>query len=176
MGERGQITIEAILIFGMFILLFVGVTFPHMLTVYRHSNDASAVLEGKNNLNAIANAIILVRNGGPGTVKTVPITSSIKNWGLRAYESGHTLVYAIEWGNADKVPGQLIQIGTMGGIGIETIDGINSTGAASGYDFSSDDGQGKWYVKIENNATSSTPIISIDGTLENGDTIKVTIV
>jgi uncharacterized protein (UPF0333 family) len=176
MDEKGQITIEAILIFAIFVLFFVGITFPGMLTVSKNSDDISAALEGKKNLNAIAAGIDMVRKGGPGTVKTVPITSNIKNWSLNAYAQNHTLVYLIDWNSASNVPDQMpIKVGSQGGIGVKSFDGIASTGTTSGYSFSSGDGQGRWYVKITNNATSTTPSISISNTLVNSDTIEVII-
>lgn len=97
MAEKGQITIEGILIFGFFILIFVGISFPAMLKVYRASNDAAVVLEGRGNLNTVVSAVKVARTGGTGSVKTVTLKSASKNWKISSYLLGETLSYWMEW-------------------------------------------------------------------------------
>ncbi len=46
-GEKGQITVEAILIFGFFILIFIGVTVPMAFDARNAATDTTVVADAK---------------------------------------------------------------------------------------------------------------------------------
>jgi len=180
MPEKGQITVEAILILGVFILLFVGISMPTAFQVYDQSTDTSVILEMRTNIDVIVSAIKTVRAGGVGSVRTVKIKSNINNWELSAYDAAYdssTLTYGVKWSNAEDVPSELINntvTNTWGGLSSASMDGIATSGATSNYTFPGT-GQGNWYVKVTNSASSTSPTLSISGALTNGDTIEITL-
>lgn len=95
MKNRGQITVEAILIFGLLILLFIGVSVPLAFKAKNMANDAGAVSDARyamEQLAATANSI-----STPGEKRTIsvylpgftskgrepggkPLTSISSNW------------------------------------------------------------------------------------------------
>lgn len=71
MNNRGQITVEAILIFGLLILLFIGVSVPLAFKAKNMANDAGAVSDARyamEQLVATANSI-----STPGEKRTISI-------------------------------------------------------------------------------------------------------
>jgi len=173
MAERGQITIEGILLMGFFILIFIGVSFPAAIKVYRASNEASIILEARANLDKIANTIVTVRAGGPGSIKTVTVKSSSSNWSLSAYDddnpNGDVLTYWTQWSSASDVPTELIRNGVYGGIGKNSIEGISTTGTKSSTGLLE---AGTYSVKVKNEATSHLPRLNIS---KSGSTIIITL-
>jgi len=174
--DRGQVTIEGILLMGFFILIFVGISFPAALKVSSSSNDIAAVTEAQNNLNKISSAVEAVAAGQKGTVRTVTIVSNIKNWeintnaptdGINPTPKRPILNYEISiWDTNDDVPGQLYRIHSgWGAVTVLDISGV-STGESEvpGQRSCSHqgDGKGTWDVRIENAASTSAPYIVFD--------------
>lgn len=173
MNENGQITIEAILILGLFIVLFMIISMPSAYKVADHSEDISVILEIQTNLDSITSAIKMVRAGGSGSVRTISIKSNYANWKLDVYEEG-TLAYWVKWPDEEDVPAELTKDDKWGGISISSINGIDSSGDVSEKEFEGN-GKGTWKVKVTNSATSTSPELSVSGTLTNGDTIEITL-
>jgi|Deesub1362A_J573_1020465.scaffolds.fasta_scaffold00350_39 uncharacterized protein (UPF0333 family) len=173
MDNKGQMTMEGILIMGFFILIFVGISFPAMIKVYKASNDASIILESRENLDKISKAIEMVRANGNGSIRTVTIKSSSLNWSISAYDSDNPnndiLTYWIKWKTTDRVPSELIKNGSSGGLGKNSIEGVSSSGNESSSGYLS---PGTYSVKIENRATTTSPEISISA---NGTTVLITL-
>jgi uncharacterized protein (UPF0333 family) len=46
-GEKGQITVEAVLILGFFLLIFIGVTFPMAFTARNTATDTTVLADAK---------------------------------------------------------------------------------------------------------------------------------
>lgn len=173
--DRGQVTIEGILILGFFILIFVGITFPAALRVSSSSNDIAVIMEAQNNLNKISSAVEMVAAGQKGTVRTVTIVSNINNWeintnaptdGTNPTSQRPVLNYEISIWESGNVPGQLYRIRSgWGAVTVLEIPGV-STGNSSGLGIRScahtGDGKGSWDVRIENAATSAAPYIVFD--------------
>jgi len=108
--NRGQITIEAILILGLFILIFVGVTFNMGMKVRGYSNDVAIASEAKANLDKIADGIMIVRAGGPGTTKVVTITSTFNNWGIATGSwlgRDAAIIYGIGFNSTGPIPDEM---------------------------------------------------------------------
>ncbi|NOZ77203.1 MAG: hypothetical protein GXO65_05960 [Euryarchaeota archaeon] len=180
MDERGQITVEAILIFGMLTLIFVGISFPAMLKTYRAGSDTATVMEMKQNLNRIAGGIEFARRGGPGTVRTVTITTTTDTWAVASYPDSWgsdygQLNYLIKWNSSSDVPDEVqVNNSDIGLLKIDSFQGISSPSSVqvcppSPYD----KGPGSWEIIITNNATSITPTIQIDCSEINQSRIKV---
>jgi uncharacterized protein (UPF0333 family) len=174
--DKGQVTIEGVLILGFFVLIFVGVTFPAGLLSAGSANDVAAVTEAQNNLNKISSAVGLVSAGQKGTVRTVTIISNIASWeintnapmdGINPTSKRPVLNYEVSiWGSNADVPGQLYRIRSgWGAVTALDIPGV-STGEAAGLGQRSctrtGDGKGSWDVRIENMADSSAPYIVFD--------------
>lgn len=178
--DRGQISIEGILLLGFFILIFVGITFPSALRVSGSSDEIAAITEAQNNLNTISSAVGLVAAGQRGTVRTVTIVSKIGYWeintnapadGINPTSQRPELNYEISiWGSADDVPRQLYRIrqspDTNSGWGALTVIDMAgvSTGESAGLGQRScrQKGSGTWDVRIENAASTSSPYIVFD--------------
>lgn len=185
--DKGQVTIEGVLILGFFILIFVGITFPSGIRMVSYSNDVAAITEAKNNLNKISSALELVASGQIGTVRTVTITSNVANWeintnapadGINPTSKRPILNYEISiWNSNANVPGQLYRIRTSGNSSFGAVTALEmpgvSTGEAVGLGQRScshtGDGVGSWDVRIENNATSTAPYIVFDTSDHNAD-------
>lgn len=71
MNNRGQITVEAILIFGLIILLFIGVSVPLAFKAKDMANDAGAVSDARYALEQLASAVNSVST--PGEKRTISI-------------------------------------------------------------------------------------------------------
>ncbi len=181
MRKNGQITVEAILIIGFFIALFMAISMPVALQVVDSGKDTSAILEMRTNTDMILSAIKLVRAGGPGSVRTVKIKSNYENIKIAAYDDienpPNTLTYWVKWSSAAKVPYELAKNSEWGGYYKTSIKGIDSTGTMSNSpaSLSTGSGQGNWKVKVINSATSTSPALSISSTLTGGDTIEITL-
>ena len=175
--EKGQVSIEAVLILGFFILIFAGITNPAGIRSAVWSNDVAAVTEAQANLDKISSAVEFVAVGQKGTVRTVTIVSNIKNWeintnapmdGANPTPRRPVINYEISiWRSVDNIPGQLYRIQTIGGnvwgaVTVLDITGV-STGEAAGLGERScshvGNGEGSWDVRIENMADSSAPYI-----------------
>ena len=177
--DKGQVTIEGILILGFFILIFVGITFPAALRVSSSSNDVAVIMEAQNNLNKISSAVEMVAAGQKGTVRTVTIVSNINNWEINTNAPNGSinpspkrpiLNYEIGiWESDDEVPGQLYRIryssdtnSGWGAVVVLDMTGVR-TGESAGLGQRScshfGDGKGSWDVRIENAATSAAPYI-----------------
>ncbi len=178
MPEKGQITVEAILIIGLFILLFVGISMPTAFQVYDRSTDTSVILEMRTNTDAIVSAIKIVRAGGSGSVRTVKIKSNVNNWKLSAYDTDNpntnTMTYWVKWSDAADVPYELVKNGVWGGYSTTSIGGISGSGTMSTIQFSGN-GTGQWNVKVTNSATSTSPTLDVSTALTNEDTIEITL-
>jgi uncharacterized protein (UPF0333 family) len=174
--ENGQVSIEAVLILGFFIMILVGVTYPAAIRSAVWSNDVAAVTEAQSNLDRISSAVEFVAAGQKGTVRTVAITSNIANWtintnapmdGTNPTSKRPILNYEISiWDTDSQVPGQLYRINSgWGAVTVLDITGV-STGEASGLGERScshaGNGEGSWDVRIENMANSSAPYIVFD--------------
>jgi hypothetical protein len=180
--DKGQVTIEGILILGFFILIFVGITFPSALRISGYSNEVVSILEAQNNLDKISGAVEMVAAAQRGTVRTVTITSNINNWeintnaptdGTNPTPKRPILNYEIGiWKSDDGVPGQLYRIryssdtnSGWGAVVVLDMTGV-STGESAGLGQRScsrfGDGSGSWDVRIENAADSSSPYIVFD--------------
>lgn len=176
--ENAQVTIEAILLFGFFILVFLGVSFSSAIKVSSSSSDVASVMEAQNNLDKISSAVEAVAAGPRGAVRTVTITSNIANWeinthaptdGINPTPKRPILNYEISiWNTDSDVPGQLYRIRSSGGISWGAVTVLDmpgvSTGAALGQRTCSHqgDGKGTWDVRIENAASTSAPYIVFD--------------
>lgn len=171
--DKGQVSIEGILILGFFILIFVGVTFPAGIRMTSSSNNIAVITEAQNNLNIISSTVEMVAAGQRGTVRTVKITSNVDNWeintnaptdGLNPTSKRPVLNYEIStWNSSGDVPGQLYRIRSGWGAVTELeISGV-STGESAGLGQRScrheGDGKGSWDVRIENNANTTAPYI-----------------
>lgn len=177
MGEdRGQLTIEGILLMGFFILIFVGITFPAALRVSSSSEDIALILEAQSNLDRISSAVEAVAAGQKGTVRTVTIVSNMARWelntnaptdGINPTPKRPILNYEIGFGDSvGDVPGQLYRIRSgWGAITVLDMPGV-SNGESAGLDqrtcSHSVDGEGTWDVRIENAANTSAPYLVFD--------------
>jgi hypothetical protein len=173
MAERGQLTLEGILIMGFFIIIFLGISFPAMLQVHQASNDAVIVLEGRTNLDKISSSIMITRANGPGSVRIVTVKSSSLNWSISSYDDdaqNNTLTYWVEWNSPDAVPAELIKDDSLGGIGKNSIAGVSTDGTES---TSGSLEAGSYTVKVENIATSNLPNIDIS---TSGNTVLIKLV
>ncbi len=178
--DRGQVTIEGILLMGFFILIFLGISFPSALRVSSSSNDVAAIMEAQNNLNKISSAVEAVVAGQKGTVRTVTIVSNIEKWEINTYaptdginptSKRPVLNYEIGiWGSDEDVPGQLYRIhsganASWGAVTVLDIPGV-STGESAGLDQRRCSrpigGKGTWDVRIENAADTPAPYIVFD--------------
>jgi uncharacterized protein (UPF0333 family) len=179
--DKGQVTIEGILILGFFILIFVGITFPSALRISGYSNEVVSILEAQNNLDKISGAVEMVAAGQKGTVRTVTIVSNINNWeintnaptdGTNPTSQRPVLNYEMGIWESDDVPGQLYRIryssdtnSGWGAVVVLDMTGV-STGESAGLGQRScshfGDGEGSWDVRIENAATSAAPYIVFD--------------
>ncbi|MFQ6137302.1 MAG: hypothetical protein ACE5PM_09010 [Candidatus Hydrothermarchaeales archaeon] len=180
MDEKGQITLEAILIIGLFILIFVGISMPMAFRAYDSTTDTSSILEAQDNLDAVVGTIEMVVAGGPGSVRTITVRSTIANWGIAAYDAdnpnGDTLTYWLRWSSADAVPSEVITNtgnNTWGGISVASIDGVSGGGTPSEFLFQADDGVGTWKIKVTHNATIYPSVLSINDNLIDGDIIDI---
>ncbi len=165
LNSRGQITIEAILILGLFILLFIAVTFDTGLKVQEYSNDVAIAAEARANLDKIADSIMVVRAGGPGTTRTVTITSSYNNWGI-ATGSGFgreaTIIYGIGFNSSAPIPEEMNATsfggrywGTIG----RDISGVNSGTTITAI---TGNGTGTWKIRIRYNTPAGlTPTVAL---------------
>ncbi|MEE8400900.1 MAG: hypothetical protein V3R86_01945 [Candidatus Hydrothermarchaeaceae archaeon] len=174
--DRGQLTIEGILLMGFFILIFVGITFPAALRVSSSSEDIASILEAQSNLDRISSAVEAVAAGQKGTVRTVTIVSNMGSWelntnaptdGINPTPKRPILNYEIGiWGSVGDVPGQLYRIRPgWGAITVLDIPGVSNGESASldertcSHSF---DGEGTWDIRIENAANTSAPYIVFD--------------
>jgi uncharacterized protein (UPF0333 family) len=178
--DKGQVTIEGVLILGFFVLIFVGVTFPAGLLSAGSANDVAAVTEAQNNLNKISSAVGLVSAGQKGTVRTVTIISNIASWeintnapmdGINPTSKRPVLNYEVSiWGSNADVPGQLYRIRSSGNSSWGAVVVLDMPGVSTGESESpgmrscarTGDGKGSWDVRIENMADSSAPYIVFD--------------
>ncbi|MBU2559534.1 hypothetical protein KKA03_01410 [archaeon] len=185
--DKGQVTIEGVLILGFFILIFVGVTFPSGIRMVSYSNEITAITEAQNNLNIISSTLELVASGQRGTVRTVAITSNLANWeintnaptdGINPTSKKPVLNYEVSiWDSNDDVPGQLYRIRSSGNSSFGAVVALEipgvSTGEAADLDQRScthtGDGKGSWNVRIENAANSTAPYIVFDTSDHNAD-------
>ena len=170
--DKGQVTIEGVLILGFFILIFVGVTFPAGVRMVSSSNDIAAITEARSNLDRISSAVELVAAGQGGTVRTVTIVSNLDNWeintnaptdGTNPTSKRPVLNYEISIWETRAVPGQLKRIRSgWGAVTVLDIHGVR-TGESAGLGQRAcgryGDGKGSWDVRIENAANTSTPYI-----------------
>lgn len=147
--DKGQITIEGILIFGFFILVFLGITFPAMLEAYRSTYDSAKVMEGERNLHTIVDAVKFVMATGPGTRKTCEI---ISNWDWKIEVRGGEIVYWIKWGSPDRVPSQLRRNSNWGGVYIK-VEGLGN------WNESCELKEGKFKVYAINNESAESPYL-----------------
>jgi len=172
-GESGQISIEAIIIFGMFVIILIGISFPVALKTQSASNDAAIILEARKNLNTIVSTIETVRAQGSGAVTTVAITSNSAKWQINTnapagenvinpYPSSPVLGYEISiWSSNAEVPKQLYRIRSgYGALAVFNISGISN--GPSGQRTCNFDGNGKgtWNIRVENNATTAMPYLN----------------
>ncbi len=180
--DRGQISIEGILLLGFFILIFVGITFPSAIRVSGSSSEIAAIMEAQNNLNTISSAVGLVAAGQRGTVRTVTIVSKIEKWeintnaptdGINPTSKRPVLNYEIGiWGSDEDVPRQLYRIhsganASWGAVTVLNISGVSTGESASPGQRSCShqgDGKGTWDVRIENAASTSSPYIVFNTT------------
>ncbi len=178
--DRGQVTIEGVLILGFFILIFVGITFPSAVRVSGYSNEISAITEAQSNLNKISSAVELVAAGQKGTVRTVTIVSNIDSWGINTNaptdginptSKRPILNYEIGiWSSTDDVPRQLYRIRTSGNSSWGAVTVLEMSGVSNGESASpgqrscshATNGMGTWDVRIENAASSSAQYIVFD--------------
>lgn len=181
--DRGQVSIEAILLIGFFVLIFVSITFPAALKVSSASNDVAAVMEAQSNLNKVSSAVEAVAVGQRGTVRTITIVSNIANWEINtnALTDGTYTILNYEigiWNSTADVPPQLYRIrsggdGTgWGAVTVLTKTGI-STGSSAGLGQRKcshlGNGKGTWTVRVENAANSSAPYIVFDTSNPSAD-------
>jgi uncharacterized protein (UPF0333 family) len=71
MGERGQITIEALIIVGIFIIILVGISLPLMFHAKRTATDVTVIADARyatEQIAAAANSVVT-----PGTKRTVDV-------------------------------------------------------------------------------------------------------
>lgn len=180
--DRGQISIEGILLLGFFILIFVGITFPSAIRVSGSSSEIAAITEAQNNLNTISSAVGLVAAGQRGTVRTVTIVSKIEKWeintnaptdGINPTSKRPVLNYEIGiWGSDEDVPRQLYRIhsganASWGAVTVLNMSGVSTGGSAGlGQRRCSRPvgGKGTWDVRIENAASTSSPYIVFNTT------------
>ncbi len=180
MNRRAQITLEFIVIIGIFMIIFTGVTLPMAFKVSSASRDNAIVLEMKSNLNNIASAVEVVGAQGYGSTRTVEITSDMNNWGISAYPDylNRTLVYYVNFSSNSGIPTEIkTDVTDIGALGtyIEGVEENNGTLANSFYYFNGN-GNGTWKVRIENqNSRYTRGVIRIGNTLIDGDTINMTI-
>jgi uncharacterized protein (UPF0333 family) len=178
--DKGQVTIEGVLILGFFILIFVGVTFPAGVRMVSSSNDVATITEARSNLDKISSAVELVAAGQRGTVRTVTINSNLANWeintnaptdGSNPTSKRPVLNYEVSiWDSINNVPGQLYRIRTSGNSSFGAVTALDipgvSTGESAGLGQRScahvGDGKGSWDVRIENVANSTAPYIVFD--------------
>lgn len=184
MNERGQMTIEGLLLFGAFVLIFVAFSMPHAIDAFRGSSQVATVTEMQHNHDKIMGAINLARNGGPGTVKTTEITVSTDSWTLRGYDDSYgqpfrgELNYWVQWSSAEDVPPSIQAWANQGWgyVMVDDIDGIvvdpeTSLCPPSPYD----KGPGTYTIRVENNADEIDPTLEIDCSQINNNIIVVTI-
>jgi len=69
--ERGQITIEAILIFGMFILILVGISYPLAFRVRADADDISLLSDARFAIEQIGAATDTITT--PGSKRTIQV-------------------------------------------------------------------------------------------------------
>jgi uncharacterized protein (UPF0333 family) len=180
--DRGQISIEGILLLGFFILIFVGITFPSAIRVSGSSNEIAAIMEAQNNLNTISSAVGLVAAGQRGTVRTVTIVSKIEKWeintnaptdGINPTSKRPVLNYEIGiWGSDEDVPRQLYRIHSGANASWGAVTVLNMSGVSTGESASPGKrrcsrpvgGKGTWDVRIENAANTSSPYIVFNTT------------
>ena len=180
MNNRGQITIEAILILGLFILIFIAVTFSMGLRVQEYSNDLAIATEARANLDKISDGIMIVRAGGPGTTKTVTITSTFNNWSIATGNNlgrNQAIIYGIGFSNSNTIPDEMNSTGPISGLfwGTfgEDISGINAGNSITTITVN---GAGTWNVMIKHNATGLIPTINLAPAAPAlGETINITL-
>lgn len=175
--KKAQVTLEYLIVLGLFIVIFAGITLPMAFKSASASRDIDVVMEMKQNLDKIASAIELTAAQGYGSVKTVEITSSRKSWRLLAYRNA-TLVYVVEFPSAADVPPEIRYGNTRYGYLAVNISGVqpwNSSMTSSGIVFSGN-GEGRFRVRVENlNTGSVLGRIVIANTLIGNNTINITI-
>lgn len=186
--DRGQVSIEAILLIGFFVLIFVSITFPAALKVSSASNDVAAVMEAQSNLNKVSSAVEAVAVGQRGTVRTITIVSNIANWeintnaptdGINPTPNRPILNYAVGiWNSTADVPPQLYRIRSGGdGTGWGAVTVLTKTGISTGSSAGLGqrkcshlaNGKGTWTVRVENAANSSAPYIVFDTSNPSAD-------
>ncbi len=176
MNRKAQVTIEYIVIIGIFIVLFAGVTLPMAFKASSASRDVELVVEMKDNLNKISSAIEIVNAQGYGSVRTVEITSSRNSWGLVAYPGyiNKTLAYFVVFDSGSEVPPEIsTSKSNYGAIGVD-IDGVYKNSLNSSYIILNE--TGRWKVLVRNNNFNSAEgVIYIRKTIVNGDTIVINI-
>jgi uncharacterized protein (UPF0333 family) len=93
-GEKGQITIEAVLILGFFIMIFIGVTVPMAFNARTSAIDTTVLADAKFATEQIASAAsTVVVNGSKRTLEVyVPgYNSSSLNVGTRICTDGSNI-------------------------------------------------------------------------------------
>lgn len=183
--ERGQVTIEFIIIFGFFILILVGASMTTALKSARASTDLDAVLEARENLNRIVSAVETVNALGPGAAQSITITSSLRSWevntnppndGTNPASKRPVLSYEIgAWDSEEKVPSQLYRIHSgWGALVVLDIPGIGNGPAGEERACTFDgNGKGTFNLRVENNVTNSTPRIFFPVCTQGEVTIKL---
>lgn len=175
--NKAQITLEYIVVLGMFVLVFVGITLPMAFQSASASRDLDVVVEMKQNLDKIASAIEMAAAQGYGSVRTVEIISSQKDWWLMAYNNA-TLVYVVVFPSSEDVPAQIRYGNTRYGYVAVNVSGVqpwNPSMPTTSIKFNGN-GKGRWKVRIENQNTGSIAgRIVIANTLIDNSTINITI-
>ncbi|GCC11100.1 hypothetical protein IPdc08_01148 [archaeon] len=180
MNRSAQVTLEFIVIIGIFMIIFTGITLPMAFKVSSASKDNAIILEMKNNLNNIASGVEVVGSQGYGSTRTVEITSDISNWGISAYPDylNRTIVYYVNFSSNVGIPTDIeTNITGIGALGTDVgwVEENNGTLTNSFYNFNGN-GKGTWKVRIENmNSGYTKGVIRIGNTLIGGDTINMTI-
>ncbi len=160
MKNKAQITLETILIIAFFILILVGVSIPMSFKASQAGRDTTRVLEMRSNLEKISSAIQAVQALGPGTMRTVRITSNSKSWAIATGDpvANASISYWIEWESRERVASELLYSNSIfsppnhfGGLG-KNITGIVAD--RFNYTYFAGDGKGSFEVRVENNNTA----------------------
>jgi hypothetical protein len=116
---RGQVTLEFILLFGFFILLFLGVSFPMARDAYQGGYHLSATLEARSNLDALVSAMEAVQSQYPNASRTLSLTFS-RPWRIETdtstdgaaessrlpgeFQNQEVVILYYRWENAEELP------------------------------------------------------------------------
>lgn len=176
MGERGQITIEGLLLFGAFTMIFITISFPHAMTSYTESHKVSRMQEAQMVLDKMNQTVDAALKGGSGSVRSVNVTINEDQWWMRIHSgASYEFRYVVYFIEEKYIPEPMDNGSTSFGQLTTSFSGITPT-ITSTICSPTDPDSGVYNIRVENNQNSIDPSLSLDcSQINSANKIVVTI-